>query len=145
MKTVKVWVPQMVWVEKPVTTVRRVCEQRPVTCKVTVYRTERREQTVQVTHWRCVPEERTQTYTVMNVRSVPYQATRTVKVCVPQTETVTLTRMVPRTVQKQVPVEVCSAPTSCDSSCDTSCGGGRHGRGRNRCAGLGLRHRSCCD
>ncbi len=141
MRTVKVWVPEKVWEEKPVTVMKRICEQRPVTCKVTVNKIERREEKVQVTCYKCVPEQKTETYTVMTTRTVPYQATRTVKVCVPYTETVTLTRMVPRKVEKQVPVEVCAAAPCCPSDCCTPCGGRKH----RRCAGLGMRHRGCCD
>src|SRR5262249_26125298 len=37
-KTVRCWVPNKCWEQVPVTKMERVCEQRPVTCKVTVYK-----------------------------------------------------------------------------------------------------------
>jgi hypothetical protein len=110
-KTVRVWVPCPVWVETPVTCYERVCEQRPVTCKVTTWKTEQRQESCQVTCCKCVPEVKTETYQVMVAHQVPYQATRCVCVSVPYQETVTLCRMVPHTVEKQVPVEQCCAST----------------------------------
>lgn len=110
-KVVKVWVPCKVWEEVPVTCMQRVCECKPVTCKVTVYKKVMREEACQVTSWKCVPEQRTETFQVMKMTKVPYQATRTVTVCVPHQETVMETRLVARTVHKQVPVDCCS--TSC--------------------------------
>jgi hypothetical protein len=115
-KTVKVWVPCKVWEEVPVTCMQRVCEYRPVTCKVTTYKQETRQENVQVTCWKCVPEQKAETYTVMVARSVPYQATRTVRVCVPCTETVT-----------------CCAAPCCES---------RHSCFRHRCC---RRSHGCCD
>ena len=44
---------------------------------------------------------------------MPYQATRTVCVSVPHTETVTCTRMVCRTVEKEVPCEAACFETCC--------------------------------
>jgi hypothetical protein len=156
-KTVKCWVPCLVTEQVPVTTCKRVCVEVPVKVNVTVCRTVVRQQQVQVCTYRCVPEQRTETYTVNVARCVPYQAVRTVRVCVPYQETVTCTRMVARTVTRQVPVECapavseCCAPASNDC-CATECGGS-HGRRHFRFAGL--RHRehgggghgcgSCCD
>ncbi|HXG12478.1 MAG TPA: hypothetical protein VNK04_22170 [Gemmataceae bacterium] len=116
-KIEKVWVKCPVWVEQCVTCLERVCEYRPVTCKVTVYRKELRQEVCQVTCCKCVPETRCETYTVMVERKVPYQATRTVCVCVPYQETVTLTRLVPRVVEKEVCVAACCAPCCAPCSC----------------------------
>jgi len=130
-KTVKCWVPCKVWVEKPVTCYERVCEQKPVTCKVTTYKRVTEKVPVQVTCCKCVPT--TETYTCNVMKQVPYKAKRTVTVCVPHEETVTATRMVCRTVEKEVACEAakCSAPRCHsfslkslfhhDSGCDTGC------------------------
>jgi hypothetical protein len=119
-----------VWVEYPVTKMERVCEYRPVTHQVTVFKQEVRQEKYEVTCWKCVPEQHVETYQVMVPHQVAYKATRTVSVCVPYQETVTLTRMVAHTVQKQVPVE-------CVPCCET--------RTHHRCSGLHLRHQGCCD
>jgi hypothetical protein len=128
-KTVRVWVPCKVWVDVPVTRMERVCEYRPVTHQVTVFKQEQRQEKYQVTSWKCVPEQRVESYQVMVPRQVAFQATRTVSVCVPHQETVTLTRMVAHTVEKQVPVE-------CTPCCEKRT---HHG------AGLHLRHKGCCE
>jgi len=137
-KTVKVWVPCKVWEEYPVTKMERVCETRPVTHKVTVYKQVQKQVAVQVTCNKCVPEQRVENYTVMVSRTVPYQCTRTVAVCVPHQETVTMTRMVARTVTKEVPVETCCAAPSCGTTC---CKPAKH----HRCSGLHSRSSCCCD
>jgi hypothetical protein len=145
-KTVKVWVPCPVWEEHCVTCMKRVCQQIPVTCNVTVYHREMREQRCQVTCYRCVPETHNETYTCMVSRTVPYEATRTVAHCVPREEKVTCTRMVCRTVQKQVPVTTCAAETSCCAATTccaetTCCKSHRF----HFCGGLGFLHHGCCD
>lgn len=99
-KIEKVWVKCPVWVETPVTCIERVCEYKPVTCKVTVYRTEKREETCEVTVCKCVP----------------CKATRTVCVCVPHQEKYTACRMVCRVVEKDVPVVTCCTPC-CEPCC----------------------------
>jgi len=132
-KTVRVWVPCKVWEEVPVTSMERVCESRPVVCKVTTYKHETRQEAYQVCTMKCVPEQKTETYTVMVSKMVPYQSTRTVQVCVPHTETVTMTRMVCKTVQKQVAVETC-----CESPCgETSC--------CHTCGHKSRKRHGCCD
>jgi hypothetical protein len=125
-KTVKVWVPCKVWEETPVTRTQRVCKYVPETVRVNVCKPVMQEQKVQVTVCKTVMEQKTENYTVMERREIPYEATRTVARCVPTQEKVTCVRMVARTVEKQVPVEVC-----CEES--------GHGRG-------GLFHRAnrCC-
>jgi hypothetical protein len=133
-KTVKVWVPCPVWQEHTVTCTKRVCQHIPVKCQVTVCKPQFKEERCQVTVCKCVPEMRTETYTCMAQKRIPYEATRTVVRCVPREEKVTCTRMVCRTVQKQVPVETCCAETS---SCKPRC--------FHRCGGLGFRHHGCCD
>jgi hypothetical protein len=112
-KTVKCWVPCKVWVECPVTVMERCCEYQPCTIKVCTYKTECRQKTVQVCTWKCVPEVHTENYTVCTPHQVPYQATRCVAVCVPCQETVTMCRMVAKTVVKQVPC--------CESCCSPCC------------------------
>lgn len=113
-KIVKVWVPCKVIVECPVTRMQRVCECRPVTCKVTVNKMVHRQEQVQVCCWKCVPECKTETYQVMVMKKVPFEATRKVVCCVPVQETVTCTRLVPRKVERQI--DCC--PTTC---CPTTC------------------------
>ncbi len=113
-KTVKVWVPCKVMVECPVTRMQRVCECRPVTCKVTVNKMVQRQEAVQVCSWKCVPEKKIEHFQVMVTRKVPFEATRTVVRCVPVKEEVTCTRLVPRTVER--PIDCC--PSSC---CPTTC------------------------
>lgn len=83
-----------------------------MTVTVTTCRHEYRQQAVQVTSCRAVPQVCTENYTVCVPHQVAVPCTRTVCVKVPYTETVTLTRMVPYTVQKQVPVAAscCSRP-----------------------------------
>jgi hypothetical protein len=121
-KTVKVWVPCKVCVQVPVTCCQRVCEQRPVVCKVTTYKTETRTESYPCTITKCIPETKTETYTVNVCRQVPYQATRTICVSVPHTETVTCTRMVCRTVEKEVPCETaCAAPCCCETCSARKC------------------------
>jgi hypothetical protein len=140
-RTVRCWVPCKVCVEVPVTTYERHCEMVPVTHQVTVCHTEQRQVAVQVCSYRCVPECHNETYTVMVPHQVAYQACRTVSTCVPYQETVTCTRMVPYTVEKQVPVECggcCSAQTSC-------CGGHKgKGWGGGMLAGW-RKGGGCCD
>src|SRR5262249_46035737 len=112
-KVVKVWVPKKVWVETPVTRMVRTCEYVPTPVQVCVKKMVPQQQTVQVCTYRCVPEVRQEVCTILVARQVPYTATRCVAKCVPVPETVTLCRMVPRTVQKVVPVETCCEPVGC--------------------------------
>jgi hypothetical protein len=112
-KTVKCWVPCPTWEEHTVTCMKRVCESRPVTCKVTVCKTEVREERCKVTVCKCVPKTRVETYTCNVVHRVPYEAVRTVSRCVPTQEKVTCTRMVCHKVEKQVPVATCCEETTC--------------------------------
>lgn len=130
-KTVRVWVPCPVWEEKVVTRMKRVTECVPVTCKVTVYKQELRQQECQVTCYKCVPEQRTETVTVMAQKMIPYQAKRMVPVCVPHQETVTCCRMVCRMVEKEMPVQACCCAIPA-WKCDAGCGGKR-------------RHARCCN
>jgi hypothetical protein len=118
-KTVKCWVPCKVCVEKQVTCCERVCEQKPVTCKVTTYKTVMEKQTCQVTVCKSVPT--TETYTCNVTKQVPVKAKRTVTKCVPVEETVTATRMVCRTVEKEVPCETTSCAQPCCTSRSRSC------------------------
>jgi hypothetical protein len=103
-KTVREWVPCPVVVEQPVTKIVRTCQWVPTPVPVTVCRMVPREERVQVCCYRCVSEPQTRTCTVWVPRCVSYEATRTVVRRVPVEEKVTLCRMVPRVVQKEVPV-----------------------------------------
>jgi len=136
MKTIKCWVPCKVWEEYQVCKMQRVCETRPVTHKVTVYKQVSKQVPVQVTVCKCVAEQRVENYTVMVSHKVPYQCTRTVSVCVPHQETYTACRMVARTVEKQVPVDTCCSSSCCTTTC---CKKSKH-----RSSGLCSRS-SCCD
>ncbi|HEV3261605.1 MAG TPA: hypothetical protein VG013_32445 [Gemmataceae bacterium] len=120
-KTVRVWVPCKVWEECPITCYERVCESRPVTCKVTTWKQEVRQEKYQVTCWRCVPEERKENYQVLVSHKVAYQATRSVAVCVPYQQTYTACRMVCREVEKQVTASTCCETTCCKPSCGHKC------------------------
>jgi hypothetical protein len=125
MKTVKVWVPKMVCVEKAVTCMERVTECRPETIKVTVCKTEMRTEEVPVCRTRCIPECKTETCAVMVKKCTPYEAVRTVKVCVPHEEIVTVTRRVCKKVAKEVPVVECAAPCCPPPCCEMKCCGKR--------------------
>jgi hypothetical protein len=107
----------------------RTCEYVPAVVRVCTCRHEWREIKCQVTVCRAVPETRVENYTVLVKRLVPYQATRKVAVCVPYTEQVVCTRMVCRTVEKQV---------CCTPCCDTGCAPKCH-------KWAGLKHSCCCD
>jgi len=127
-KTVKVWVPCMVWVEKPCTKIERVTECRPECVTVTTCKKEFRTECVPVTRTRCIPECHTETCTVNVTRCVPYQCTRQVTVCVPHCETYMACRTVCKKVAKEVPVveTCCASPCDCCAPvCDT-CGRKKH-------------------
>ena len=134
-KTVKVWVPCKVWVEQNCTTMKRVCEYRPVTKCVNTCKKQVRHENYQVTVCKSVPRCKTETYTCCVEKKIPYQATRTVCKCVPHQETVTCCRMVKRVVEKEVPVcdNACSSPCS-DNCCPTKC------KKAKRC-----KKSKCCD
>jgi hypothetical protein len=119
-KTVKVWVPNKVWVETPCTKMVRCKECVPTTVTVRVCRMVPQQRVERVCCYKCVPVQKTVTCTVMTTRCVPYEACRTVTRCVPVQEKVVCCRMVPRVVEKQVPVETCCEAAPC---CTTSCGG----------------------
>jgi hypothetical protein len=129
MKTVRVWVPCPTWETYPVTKVQRVCEYRPVQVQVTVCKKEYRTETYQVTVCKSVAESHVEKYTVCVTRKVPYQTTRQVAVCVPHEEKVMATRMVCRTVEKQVP---------CEAPCETTCCKRSHRLFRGH-------HGDCCE
>jgi hypothetical protein len=126
-KTVKVWVPCPVWVEKPCTHIEKVTECRAEVVKVNTCKKEYRTEVVPVTRTRCVPECHAETYTCNVSRCVPYQATRQVTVCVPHTETVMVCRTVCKKVAREVPVveSCCNSCDSCAPACDT-CGRKKH-------------------
>jgi hypothetical protein len=132
-RTRKVWVSCWVTECCPVTRCKKVCVETPVKCQVTVCKPVWSEEKVKVCTYRCVEEKRVEKCTVMVSRKVPFETTRTVRVCVPHTETVVMTRMVARCVAKQVPVEEC-APVACEP-CPPRC----------RQLFSRISHRDCCS
>jgi hypothetical protein len=129
-RTVKCYVPNMVTVQVPVTTYRCVCTPVTEKVKVTVNKTVAHKETVKVTTCRTVTEVVPQKCTVNVVKQVPYEATRKIAVCVPVQQKVTLTRMVPVQVEKEI---TCVVGTGCGEEC-----GRCHSRTRHHCRG----HRS---
>jgi hypothetical protein len=120
-RTVKCW--KSCWVDEcyPCTVCKRVCTQVPETCQVTTYKTITKQVSHKVTTYVCTPVTRAETYTCNETRQVPFTGTRNVTRCVPYQETVTCTRMVSRTVQRQVP-----APSACECECTPCCSSSRH-------------------
>ena len=110
-KTVQVWCPNKVWVERPVTRNVTKCEYVPTEVQVTVNKCVPQQQTFNVTVNKCVPVEKTETFTVQVPHQVAYEATRMVCRTVPTEEAYTACRMVPHTVAREVP-------------CESECGGG---------------------
>jgi len=133
-KMEKCWVPCKVEIECPVTCMEKVCEYKPVVCKVTTYKREQRTEQVQVTCCKCVAEQKVETYTCITHKLVPFQATRTVKVCVPCQETFTACRMVCHTVEKKVPV--CECCSCCEPCCSQKC---------HKFAGFFSKKSCCCE
>jgi len=119
-KKVRCWVPCPVWEEHTVCCKKRVCEMKPVTCKVNTCKTEWREEKCKVMCCRRVPECKTEKYMACVQKKIPYQACRTVCVCVPKVEKVTCCRMVCHTVQKQVACETPCQNACCEQSCGSS-------------------------
>ena len=129
-KTVQVWVPCKVTEQVPCTKMERKCETVCEKQMVNVWKSVPKTITVNETFYKCVPVCTTETYTAyvhkcvpyeatrMVSRCVPYEAIRNVSRCIPVQEEVTCTRMVAKTVQKQVPVETCN---TCAAPCETSC------------------------
>jgi hypothetical protein len=106
-RTVKVWVPNLVKEEVPVTVYRTQMVEQPFEYTVTLCRPETKSMTVRVCEYEteeqslevqytvCVPEQHMQTLEVTRVR------------CVPEQQTVQCTVQVPHVVEKQVQVPVC--------------------------------------
>ena len=113
----KKWVSCPEYQECPVTVCKKVCVQTPVTCKVAVCRKVWSEVKVNVCSYQCVTENRVEKYTVCVERKVPCKVSRTVRVCVPHEEEVTCTRMVSRTVCREVPANNCCNTTCCNDRC----------------------------
>ncbi|MBI3407529.1 MAG: hypothetical protein HY040_04135 [Planctomycetes bacterium] len=130
--TRKHWVCCPEYRECPRTVCKKVCYTECVPCKVAVCKKVWVEEKVNVCTYECVTEKRVEKYTVCVERKVPCKATRTVRVCVPYEEEVTCTRMVPRTVTREVPINDC-----CDPCCESR---GLFSRLRGAFGGHG-----CCD
>lgn len=116
-KIEKVWVKCPTWVETQVTKNERVCEYRPEVCRVNTCKKELRTEVVKVNYTRCIPECKTEHYMANVQKLVPYKATRTVCVSVPHEECVTVSRMVPRLVTKEVPADSISDCGPCCNPC----------------------------
>jgi hypothetical protein len=134
--TRKHWVHCPEYQQCPRTVCKKVCVETPVTCKVNVCKKVWVEEKVRVCTFECREEKRVEKYTVCVERKVAYKATRTVRVCVPHEEEVTCTRMVARTVTREVP-----AAAPCCEPCDSR---GLFDRLRDRFGGHG-RHHGCCN
>jgi hypothetical protein len=139
-KLVKVWVPECHKVTVPVTKMVRTCKLVPHTVRVRVCKMVPQKKTIQVRTCRCVPEKKKVTYTAHVCKTipyqavrkvarcvpyqatrkvakcVPYQATRKVAKCVPYQATVVCTRLVPRTVCREVPCDLCAETHECCKS-----------------------------
>jgi hypothetical protein len=133
----KVWVNCPEYRECPVTVCKKVCTMVPTTCKVAVCTPCWSEVTCQVCTYKCVTEQVVQKYTCYETRSVPCTATRTVRVCVPYETTVCCTRMVAKTVCRQVPVSNC-----CDTGCNNNACNSN--AGSNCCPTTSCCTTSCC-
>jgi hypothetical protein len=118
-KTVSVYVPNYKTVQTPVTVMKCVTEPVTEKVKVTVNKMVAKKETIKVTRYECKPETHEEKYTVCSVKRTPYEATRKVAVCVPVQEKVTLMRMVPVQVEKEVVVSACA--TCCDDGCGSDC------------------------
>jgi len=137
--TRRVWQPNIVTKEVPVTCYKTVQEQVPYeytvcvpsyeqrtrTVKVCKHRTEQRTKKVKVCSYKTVQKERQVPYSVC----VPVTHVRKVPVCnykkVPYEKTLTYTKHVPETVQREVTVRVCQmVPKTIQVPCYSSCGGG---------------------
>lgn len=143
-RTRKKWVHCPEYEYCPQTVCKKVCVEVPTVCRVPVCRQVWEEVDVQVCRYNRVESKRTVTETVCVPKQVAYKATRTVRVCVPHEEEVTCCRMVPRVVERQVPVVEC-AP-ACAPSCDDCCTSRRSHFGRLR-GGHGHGHSrggDCC-
>ncbi|HEY8503262.1 MAG TPA: hypothetical protein VIL46_01685 [Gemmataceae bacterium] len=113
----KHWVKERVPVCETVSRLKLVRECEPVCKQVCTYKTEYRTQMVPVTRWKCVPECKTVTYTVCKPKMIPYEACRMVTVCVPCQEKVKVCKLVPKWVEKEVPVCNPCAPACCTPCC----------------------------
>jgi len=123
MVTKKVWCPNKVWIECPVTKTVRCTECVPECVTVCVKKPCYTQETVKVCTYRCVTECVPTTCTVMVKKCIPYQATRTVSKCVPVQEKVLCTRYVCKPVTKQVIDNPCvPAGDACGNPCATSSG-----------------------
>ena len=101
----------------PVTKCKKVKVCTPVCKQVCSYECVTECIQVPCTTTKCVPECKTETYTVCVPKCTPVTCTRKVCTTVPCTETVMVCKMVPKCVEKQVPIS-----TGCDTGCDTGCG-----------------------
>ncbi|MBI2803429.1 MAG: hypothetical protein HYX68_00415 [Planctomycetes bacterium] len=153
-RTRKVWVRCPEYKECPVTVCKKVCVTEPVKCKVAVCKQEWKVTKVKVCTMQCVAEKVVRKCTVWETRKVECKGTRTVRVCVPYDQTVTCTKLVPKTVTRQVPCTPARAD-ACSNACTTSrdcCESRLRGFFRNaghrlRCnadCGSSCRSSSCC-
>jgi hypothetical protein len=114
-RTKKVWVHCPEYKECPTTVCKKVCVTECVPCKVAVCKSVWHDEKVKVCTYTCVAEQRVEKYTAYETRKIACKSTRTVRVCVPYEETVTVCKMVPKTVTRQVPVAPCATTSTCNS------------------------------
>lgn len=136
-KTVRVWCANKVYCEQTCTKMVRTCECVAKKCQVTVCKPVYEKVKCQVNCCVCKPcgEEE---YCCCVRKCVPYECTRCVCKCVPVCEKVKCCRMVCKTVEKEVPVCECCAPSCCNDCCAPSCGHKLFG-------GFRKGHGGCCN
>lgn len=110
-KSQKVWVPNLVTESHEVTHNKLCIEYEPCTKMVKVRKPYYTEHTVNVCVRKQIPYTVEEEYCSYDVKQIPVTTVRKVPRTIPHTEQVECTRMVCRTVEKEVPVtECCEAP-----------------------------------
>jgi hypothetical protein len=126
--TTRVWVPNLVQEQIPITVMRPQWKDVPYEYQVTLFRPETRQQTVRLCEFRnetrsrevnfveFVPQKRTTTENVITCRWVPEQREEQYTVMVPRQSQreiqVQVCRMVPETITTQQPTLCAQAPTT---------------------------------
>jgi len=106
-RVVSVYVPNLVTEQVPTQVMRAVTEQVSEKVQVMVSKPVERSAVEKVTTYRTVTVPREEKFTAYECKQVPYEATRMVPHTVPVQEKVTLTRMVPVQVEREI---VCAPP-----------------------------------
>jgi hypothetical protein len=100
-------VPHVTTEQVPTQVMRAVTEQVSEKVQVMVCKPVERSEMVKVTSYKTVTVPREEKFTAYECKQVPYEATRMVPHTVPVQEKVTLTRMVPVQVEREI---VCAPP-----------------------------------